>query len=134
MSASRSSLEFEGDLIEVPYAHLGLVCPRNDDMMAVARTLDAVACFWELEVLYEPYGALYVLTNRALSLGFGRAFLYKKVWQGRGIACGGAIDCVDFDRVCVHFVVSYLAASKVSLSIIFLFLRLCYSDTIAHSI
>ena len=84
MSASRSSLEFEGELIEVPYAHLGLVCPHNDDMMAVARTLDTVACFWELEVLYEPYGALYVFTNRAFSLGFGRAFLYKKNLAGEG--------------------------------------------------
>ena len=95
-------LEFEGELIEVPYAHLGLVCPRSDDMMAVARTLDTVACFWELEVLYELYGALDVFTNRALSLGFGRTFPYKKIWQGGGRARGGAIDCVNFDRVCVH--------------------------------
>ena len=45
------ALEFERELVEIPNAHLGLVCPSSDDMMAVARALDAVAGLGELKVL-----------------------------------------------------------------------------------
>lgn len=69
-------LEFERELVEVPYAHLGLVCPGSDDMIPVVRTFDAVARLWEFEVLNELYGALDVFANRALALGLCCAFAY----------------------------------------------------------
>lgn len=74
------SLEFERELVKVPYAHLGLVCPGSDGMVAVAGALDAVACLGELKVLYELYGALDVFANGALSFGLGCAFADEPIW------------------------------------------------------
>jgi len=94
-------LEFEGELVEIPHAHLGLVGPGSDDMVAVARALDPDARLGELKVLYELYGALDVFADRALALGLGRALPYEPVWQGRGRPRGDAIDRVDLDRLWV---------------------------------
>ena len=74
------SLEFERELVEVPYAHLGLVCSGGDGMMAITGALDADACLGKLKVLYELYGALDVFANGALSLGLGCAFAHEPIW------------------------------------------------------
>jgi hypothetical protein len=76
------ALEFERELVEIPNAHLGLVRPGGDDMVAVARAPDAVARLGELKVLQELYGALDVLANRAFALGLGGTFSYEPVRQG----------------------------------------------------
>jgi len=75
-------LEFERELVKVPYTHLRLVRPRSNDMMAVACALDAIARLGKLKVLYELYGSLNVIANGALALGLGRAFPYEPVWYG----------------------------------------------------
>jgi hypothetical protein len=75
-------LKFECELIEVPYAHLGFVCARSNDMMTVAGALYADAGLWKLEMLDELYGALDVFANCALSLGVGCTLPYEPIWQG----------------------------------------------------
>jgi hypothetical protein len=74
------SLEFERELVKVPYAHLGLVCPGSDDMVAITRALDTDACLGKLKVLYELYGALDMFANGALSLVLGCAFAHEPIW------------------------------------------------------
>ncbi len=74
------SLEFERNLVEVPYAHLGLVCPGSDGMVAVACGLDADACLGKFKVLYEFYGALDMFASAALPLGLGCAFAHEPIW------------------------------------------------------
>ena len=78
------TFEFERELVEIPNAHLGLVRPGGDDVVAVARALDAVAGLGELKVLQELYGTLDVLANRAFALGLGGAFPHEPVGQGGG--------------------------------------------------
>ena len=92
------SLEFERELVKVPYTHLGLVCASGDGMVAVARALDADARLGELKVLYELYGTLDVFANGALSLGLGCAFAHEPIWEGRGGSSGCAIDRVHLDH------------------------------------
>jgi hypothetical protein len=74
------SLELQRELVEVPYAHLGLVCPGGDGMMAVACCLDTDACFRKFKVLYEFYGTLDVFADGAFSLGLGSAFTHEPIW------------------------------------------------------
>jgi hypothetical protein len=74
------SLEFERELVKVPYTHLGLVCPGSDEMVAIACALDADACLGKLKVLYELYGTLDVFANRAFSFGLGCAFAHEPIW------------------------------------------------------
>ena len=92
------SLEFERELVKVPYTHLGLVCASGDGMVAVARALDADAGLGELKVLYELYGTLDLFANGALSLGLGCAFAHEPIWEGRGGSSGCAIDRVHLDH------------------------------------
>lgn len=93
------SLEFERELVKVPYTHLGLVCPGGDGMVAIARALDADACLGELKVLYELYGTLDVFANGALSLGLGCTFAHEPIWEGGGGSSGCAIDRVHLDHL-----------------------------------
>ena len=72
-------LELERELVEVPHAHLRLVCPRSDDVVAIASRLYAVARLRKLEMLYELDGALHALANRAFSLRLRRTFPYEPV-------------------------------------------------------
>lgn len=72
-------LELERELVEVPYAHLRLVCPRGDDVVAIASRFYAVARLWKLEMLYELDGALHAFANRTLSLRLRRTFPYEPV-------------------------------------------------------
>ena len=70
-------LELKRELIEVPDAHLRLVCP-------VARTwwpsrVLFIRLLASLNVLYELDGALHALANRALSLRFRRTFPHELV-------------------------------------------------------
>ncbi len=73
-------LKLERELVEVPHTHLRLVCPRSDDVVAIASRLYAVARLRELEMLYELDAALHTLANcAALSLSFRRAFPHEPV-------------------------------------------------------
>jgi hypothetical protein len=94
------ALEFERELVEVPNAHLGLVRASGDGVVAVSGALDAVARLWKVEVLHEFYGTLDVLASRTFAFGLGGAFPYEPFVQGRGRACCGTIDSVDFDIDC----------------------------------
>jgi hypothetical protein len=98
----RVSLKFEGQLVQVPNSHLGLVCTCCDCVVAIPGRLHSITCFGKVKVLDEFDRAFYSLAYGTLSFSFGSALTSQPIRQGRRRASCGAVDCVDLDCRRIH--------------------------------
>ena len=78
------SLEFERELVEIPDANLGLIRLSRNCMVPVSCSLDFVASFRKIKVLYQLNGALHLFPDDPLALAFGGSLLGKPIREGRG--------------------------------------------------
>lgn len=104
------SFEFESELVEVPYPHLGFVYAGRHYMVPIARGFYFVAGFGELESLDELDSSLDMLLDRAFSFR-RRALPCEPVWErGRRAGCC-SVDSVDLD--CRHFFSETVTGKKI---------------------